>query len=164
MSKTIYRLDPTGEDAMAKVRDQGFELPDSPTSQPTLPSDLDELDTKDLMEEFLLFTAWADYASAQVGLAVIAERSAELDLEFHISLHYESVPSRKSVTLAKAETLQNPDVYEARKKVEEAYAYRRVVADLAARYERDAAVLSRELTRRTSEFSPKATRRDRWEA
>ena len=72
MSKTIYRLDPTGEDAMAKVRDQGFELPDSPTSQPTLPSDLDELDTKDLMEEFLLFTAWADYASAQVGLAVIA--------------------------------------------------------------------------------------------
>jgi hypothetical protein len=162
MAKTTYRLDPTGEGAMEKVRDQGFELPDSPEEQPHLPTDLEVLDSKALMEEFSLFTGWADYASAQVGLAVISERAAELELEWQISRHYSDTPKAKSVTLTKAEALQNPDVYEARKAYEEAYAYRRVVSDLATRYERDAAVLSRELTRRTSETSPKATRRERW--
>lgn len=164
MGKTIYRMDDTGESAMKKVMEQGFAFPETPDSHPTLPTDLDELDNRDLMAEFSLFTAWADYANAQVGLASIAERDAELELEFQISLHYGSVPSRKSVTIAKAEILQNPDVYEARKKVEEAYAYKRVVSDLAARYERDAAVLSRELTRRSLDVGPKASRRDRWES
>lgn len=164
MSKTEYHVSPEGEAALSKVLSQGFALPESPgvEDQPALPHDLDELDDKALMEEFSLFTAWADYASAQVGLAVIAERAAELDMEWHISLYYRDAPTKRAVTLTKAEALQNPDVYEARKKYEEAYAYRRVVSDLADRYERDAAVLSRELTRRTSEGSVKASRREKW--
>jgi hypothetical protein len=163
--KTVYRLSPQGESAVEKVIEQGFALPENPVDQPHLPESLDDLDNKALMDEFALFTAWADYASAQVGLAVTAEREAELEVEWQTSLHYSDNPKGKtSVTLAKAEALQNPDVYEARKKLDEAYAYRRLVSELAARYERDAAVLSRELTRRTSEMSPKVTRRDRFEA
>lgn len=161
---TVYIASPNGETALSKVVDQGFKLPESPDreDQPALPHNLEDLDDTALMEEFSLFTAWADYASAQVGLAVISEREAELELEWQISLHYTDSPSKKAVTLTKAEALQNPDVYEARKKVEEAYAYRRVVTDLAERYERDANVLSRELTRRTSEGSVKAARREKW--
>jgi hypothetical protein len=160
----MYRASPEGETALTKITDQGFTLPESPgeENKPALPDDLSELDDAGLMEEFSLFTAWADYASAQVGLAVIAERAAELDLEWQISLHIAAASTKKTVTLVKAEALQNPDVYDARKKVEEAYAYRRLVSDLADRYERDAAVLSRELTRRTSEASVKATRREKW--
>lgn len=161
MTKTVYRLSPEGEDALTRVLDQGFALPENPEDQPSLPHNLDDLDDTGLMEEFSLFTAWADYASAQVGLAVISERAAEFNLDYQTSLYF-SDATKKAVTLIKAEALQNPDVYEARKKYEEAYAYRRLVADLAERYERDAAVLSRELTRRTSEGSVKAARREKW--
>ena len=161
---TAYLVSPNGASAVEKVQEQGFQLPQSPDreDQPALPHSLEDLDDTALMDEFALFTAWADYASAQVGLAVISEKEAELEMEWQISLHYTDAPSKKAVTLTKAEALQNSDVYEARKKYEEAYAYRRVVTDLAERYERDANVLSRELTRRTSEGSVKAARRDKW--
>ena len=163
MAGTMYHFSPEGEDALHKVLDQGFTLPEAPDKgdQPALPQDLRDIGDVDLMEEFALFTAWADYASAQVGLAVISERAAEVELEWQISLHYRDAP-KQPVTQTKAEALQNPDVYEARKKYEAAYAYRRLVSDLADRYERDAAVLSRELTRRTSEVSARASRRERW--
>jgi hypothetical protein len=161
---TTYRVSPEGEVALAKIEDQGFHMPESPgvDSKPVLPTDLSDLDDAALMEEFSLFIAWADYASAQVGLAVIAERASELELEWQISLHLTDASTKKTVTQIKGEALQNPDVYAARKKVEEAYAYRRVVSDLSDRYERDAAVLSRELTRRTNESSAKNSRREKW--
>lgn len=164
MAGTKYHLDDEGRKAVEKVIEQGFALPDRPPDQPTLPTDLDDLSNSDLMEEFRLFTAWADYANAQAGLAVIAERQAELDVEWHISNHFGGVSHRKSVTILKAEILQNPDVYAARKRQEAAFAYRRVVSDLAVQYERDASVLSRELTRRSLDAGPKASRRDRWES
>lgn len=164
MAGTMYRVSPEGEEVLEKIGEQGFHMPESPgeDNKPALPEDLSEVSDAGLMEEFSLFTAWADYASAQVGLAVIAERAAELELEWQISLHVSDASPKKTITLVKAEALQNPDVYEARKKMEEAYAYRRLVSDLAVRYERDAAVLSRELTRRTSEGSVKAARREKW--
>lgn len=158
---TTYRLDPVGEKALEKVLDQGFHLPEVPADQPSLPSDLSELDDQSLMEELALFTSWADYAGSQVGLAVISERSAELDMEWQISRYYSDSSRSTPVTITKAEALQDPDVYASRRKFEEAHAYRRLVADLHARYERDATVLSRELTRRTSEVSSRAARRAR---
>jgi hypothetical protein len=166
VAKTVYRLDDEGRKAMEKVVDQGFVLPETPDEHPVLPPDLDELSNSDLMNSFALFSAWADYANAQAGLAVIAERQAELSLEWHVGKYYDDLPlsRRKSVTEAKAAAAQDPDVYEARQKVEEAYAYKRAVSDLAARYERDAAVLSRELSRRSLDAGPKVSRRDRWES
>lgn len=163
MVSTPYYASPEGEKALDKIYAQGFKMPESPdpADQPLLPNNLSDLNDRDLMEEFALFTAWADYAAAQVGLAVITERSAEMELEWQIGLHYRDAP-KQAVTVTKAEALQNPDVYEARKKLEEAYAYRRLVSDLVERYERDAAVISRELTRRTSEGSVKASRREKW--
>lgn len=163
MAGTAYHASPEGEDAVNKILAQGFTLPMSPdpADQPALPHDLSESSDAALMEEFALFTGWADYASAQVGLAVIAERAAELELEWQISLYYSDAP-KKAVTVTKAEALQNPDVYEARKKVEAAYAYRRLVSDLAERYERNAAVLSRELSRRLGEGSIRSARREKW--
>lgn len=163
MAEAEYYRSPAGDEAVEMATGQGFALPTLDTEdQPEIPHDLDDLDDKMLMEEFALFTAWADYANAQVGLAVIAEREAELEYDWQVSLHLSDAPKAKSVTVTKAEALQNPDVYEARKTLNKAYAYRRVVSDLADRYERNAAVLSRELTRRTSETGVKNTRREKW--
>lgn len=155
-------MSPVGEETVDAIKDQGFHLPPEPSRKPFLPSDLDVLTDEALMEDFSLLTAWADYANAQVGLAVISEREAELEYDKRVSDHYATAPKAKSVTQAKAEVLQDPKVYEARQELDRAHAYRRMVTDLADRYERDAAVMSRELTRRTSEAAVKRTRRDKW--
>lgn len=160
-----YETSPVGEHVVGKLEKQGFKLPPAPdvADQPMLPEDLSDLDDKMLMDEFALFTAWADYANAQVGLAVVAEREAERDVEWHTAVFWSDQPRTRSVTTIKAEAGQDPGIRTAQEELDKASAYRRVVSDLAARYERDAMVLSRELTRRTTgEWNAKQSRRERW--
>jgi hypothetical protein len=162
MTKGAYAVSPTGLAAADKLMKQGFEFPEQPGDGATLPDDLSDLDPRDLIETFALMTAWADYAHAQVGLATISEREAERVLEKAQARYW--LDSPKGATVASLRTLSvlDPDVTKAQQDLDEHHAYRRLVSDLASRYERDAAVLSRELTRRTSENSPKSTRRERW--
>ena len=164
----MYYATDDGANAKELLEGQGFRLPDQPDAedQPKLPADLSELDDSDLMEEFSLFTAWADYACAQVGLAVVAEREAERTLEgveadvWRDQLRFNP---KAPVAAVKAVMVSDTKVMEARSTLDKAYAYRRLVSDLADRYERDAAVLSRELTRRTqSEWNARQARRERW--
>jgi hypothetical protein len=159
--KTRYRASPLGQGAKALLEHQGFDFPSAPEEVVDLPSDVSDLDSKDLMTMFAVFTAWADYAGAQVGLSVIAEREMERALDIAEAKAWQDMP-KSSVTQGKAMIALDDSVIAAKDRLDEAYAYRRLVTDLAARYERDAAVLSRELTRRTSESAPKQTRRDRW--
>lgn len=159
--KTKYRTSPGGQAAKALLERQGFDFPAAPEEVVDLPTDVSELDAKDLMTIFATFTAWADYAGAQVGLSVIAEREMERALDIAEARAWQEMP-KSSVTQSKALIALDETVIQAKDRLDEAYAYRRLVTDLAIRYERDAAVLSRELTRRTSEFAPKQTRRERW--
>lgn len=157
-----YSMSPLGGEAVEKVEAQGFRLPDPPdvADQPKLPEDLSDLDDEALMNEYALFTAWADYANAQVGLATIAEREAERHHDYITGLFWSDQPRTKPVTLIKAEAAQEPGIMEAAEALDKATAYRRVVSGLAAFYERDAAVLSRELTRRTQ--PDRTAKRDRY--
>lgn len=54
------------------------------------------------------------------------------------------------VTLQKARAASDPEIVEARQQFDEAYAYRKLVESIANSMERNAQMLSRELTRRTS--------------
>jgi hypothetical protein len=157
-----YRYGEDSGNAASVVMLQGFTMPPIPEDQPSLPRDITELDSPALMEMFSLFTAWCDYASAQVGLAVIDERSAERSLELREAEAWRDLP-KSSVSAAKALVALDEGVQRAREHRDGCYAYRRLVSDLAVRYERDAALLSRELTRRTGESSPRSARRERWE-
>lgn len=160
-----YKQSPIGAETVETLKEQGFHLPPvpDPKDQPALPDDLSDLDDRSLMDEFALFTAWADYANAQVGLATIAEREAERELEYKSGLFWSDQPRTKPVTMIKAEAAQEPQVVEAQEAFDKTQAYRRMVGEVAARYERDAMVLSRELTRRTQgEWSAKISRRERW--
>jgi hypothetical protein len=159
--KTRYRASSTGAAAKALLETQGFDFPSAPDEVVDLPTDVSDMDSKDLMTMFATFTAWADYAGAQVGLSVIAERQMERLLDIAEAQAWQELP-KSSVTQNKAMIALDESVIQAKDRLDEAHAYRRLVTDLAARYERDAAVLSRELTRRTSEYSPKQTRRDRF--
>lgn len=157
-----YRTSSVGKSVVARLGSQGFALPDKPSldSVPSLPTDLTELSDEELMETFALFTAWCDYASAQVGLAVIAEREAERHREEAEGKAWLNIPPKSSVSASKGLVAADPGVVEATFLVDEAHAYRRMVAELAARYERDAAVMSREITRRTND-GPGRKRYDR---
>lgn len=164
----MYYATDDGRDAKELLEGQGFKFPDQPDEddQPHLPADLSDMDDSLLMEEFSLFTAWADYAAAQVGLAVIAEREAERAVEGEEARVWRDqlrFNPKAPVAAVKAVMVSDPKVMEARKIHDKAYAYRRLVSDLTDRYERDAGVLSRELTRRTqSEWNARQSRRERW--
>lgn len=164
----MYYASPLAESAMESVKDQGFQLPDKPKrDQPDLPDDLTDLDDDGLLDLMREFTSWADFAGAQVGMAVIAEREAEMELERITGVVWDETLAddpKKSVTVLKMVSLKDSRVYEARKSYEDSYAYRRIVTDISDRFERDAQMLSRELTRRTqAEFSARQRSR-RWEA
>ena len=161
MSSTHYLSTPFGQTAKERLEEQGFSFPPAPDEVVELPQDVSDLGGEDLMVMFSMFTAWSDYASAQVGLAVIAEREKERALELAEAQAWQNLP-KGSVTAAKALIALDDEVRDCRDELDDAHAYRRLITDLAARYERDAAVLSRELTRRTSEYGPKQARRSKW--
>lgn len=160
-----YATSPQGTAAITDLAEQGLYLPPIPDSedQPMLPEDLSDLDDTMLMNEYSLFSSWADYAEAQLSLAVITEREAERDLEWATGVFWSDQPRTRSVTAIKAEAAQEPSIRHAQETFDKAQAYRRMVASVLNRYERDANVLSRELTRRT-QGEAKSRRRDRWEA
>ena len=153
-----YRMNGTGEQVVDELADQDMTLPDKPSDDsPQLPADLSDLDDRDLMNLFAEFTAWTDYASAQLGLAVINERGAERRVELAEAEAWKDLP-KSSVSASKALITLDIKVQHARNYFDTAYAYRRMVGEMAARFERDAAILSRELTRRTSDAGPKSRR------
>lgn len=160
MEEPLYRTSPRGSNALDQVEQQGFRLPLKPSDHPELPVDLSDLSPDELMSALSLFTAWADYASAQVGLAVIAEREVERELDVVEARAWQGVEKATSVSAAKAQVAAHKGVIDTQRKLDATHAYRRLVSDIADRYERDAAVLSRELTRRTSE--PSQRRKDRF--
>jgi hypothetical protein len=156
-----YVASDLGQGTKELLEKQGFNFPEQPKYPVSIPADITEIAIADLMEHFAVMTAWCDYANAQVGLAAIAERDAQRTLDWREADVWHNLP-KSSVTASKAHVALDTDVQDAMVALDEAYAYRRLVTDLANRYERDAAVLSRELTRRTSEQGPKASRRERW--
>lgn len=145
-----YRMSQRGEDAVEQLLTQGFSIPNQPPKHPTLPSDITELSPEDLMMLFTQLTAWADYAHAQLGLAVIEEREAESRVGLAEAKAWATVP-KSSVSAAKMVVAADADVLEANEELDNAHAYRRMVSEVAGRYERDIALVSRELTRRTSD-------------
>jgi hypothetical protein len=164
-----YYSSSLGDDALDSIKQQGFALPVKPAQdRPELPDDLSDLDDESLTQLMKEFTAWGDYASAQVGLAVITERECEMELELITADVWQKtlkVEPKTSVTVLKTVALTVESVAKARRTYEDAYAYRRLISDVADRFEKDALVLSRELTRRTQmEFGARTRRRDKWEA
>lgn len=155
-----YFTDETSEseDAVDAAEGQGFKLPPRPSEDhPELPSDLSELADQSLVELMVEFVAWTDYAAAQLGLAVMTERAADRTVEGVIADNWAAALAadpKVSVTALRMMQLNDPTVRAARVAQDSAYAYKRLISDLTERYERDGAVLSRELTRRTAGEKP----------
>lgn len=138
----------------------GIHLPAKPLgSIPALPEDVTELSDEDLMILYSDFVAWADYASAQLAVSSIEEREAERvrDLSRAKSL---SRAGSASVTEAKAKAEEDSEgegMAQTRR-----YAYRKVLHAVEGNLERDAALLSRELSRRLGDKGSMVTRKARF--
>lgn len=144
------------ERATRRLEREGFSMPRKPAHEiPSLPEDITVLSDEDLMLLFTALTSWADYAGTRAAAAMVDERAAESNLEIQEArtlLNSHDPKSKSPVTFAKAQRLLDEEVSEHRTKYEAAYAYRKLVEVLAANTERDAAAVSRELTRRTKNY------------
>jgi hypothetical protein len=108
------------------------------------------------------FTQWGSYLNTVVARAEIDESEAENlhgDLRAAKLVHNWGGGKDDRVTLSKAESDIDPHVRDARDNYEQARAYRKMVARLYENTCSEAAVLSRELTRRVGREAPE--RRER---
>ena len=144
---------------------QGIEPPSQPKyKHPTLPTQLAEVSDRDLIDFMVRYTRWADYFSAQVTYEEISEAQAEKAVkrleELYMLQHRPEKPQSGDLTLLKAEMQQDGDILEAREAARTVYARRKLQQMLMEAAERDEAVCSRELTRRT-EMDKSRRRADR---
>jgi hypothetical protein len=127
-----------------------------------LPSDITTLSSEQLGERFTKLTAWADYAASELAHAQIAERTVQrqLSIKENLLLVQKMGAAAKGdrITLVKAQIAIDPEVLELSQSYEEKYAYRKLVEMTLTNYERDLALISREVTRRSNDL--RSTRKE----
>jgi UTP-glucose-1-phosphate uridylyltransferase len=142
------------DNAIRKLSDKGMSLAAKPKYEvPALPRDITELGDEDLMDLFVMFTAWNDHLSGAVAVAAIEERQAQraTDMaEAKAMLANWKGGTGDRVAIAKAQIAVDPAVVALHEDLDEKHAFRKLVEVLAQNVERDSAVVSRELTRRTA--------------
>lgn len=149
-------------DAVSKLQELGLSISRPTMDVGSLPSDITTLSSEQLGEKFTILTAWADYAATQLAVAQIEERAAQrkLDLLENTLLVRKMGTAVKGerITLVKAQIATDQDVLDLAQDYEDKYAYRKLVEMMLTNYERDTALVSRELTRRSNDL--RSTRKE----
>jgi hypothetical protein len=114
------------------------------------------------MDLLVMFTRWADYSGGQLAVADVDERYADayvdqLKARGLVETYEADGPKKGGVTAARAGKQLDPVYQEAVQDKLNAYARRKLLAARHEAFERDAAVVSRELSRRI-ERDPSARR------
>lgn len=148
---------------LARMKRQGLTMADRPDGEiPIIPTDITAPPDEDITNLMAELTAWSDYAWAQYSCAKVDEEEIQRALakaEAAALLRGWKGGTDARVAVAKAQIATDESVIDLREKVGNLSAYRTLVETLAERLERDAALISRELTRRTS-IQP--VRKQRW--
>jgi hypothetical protein len=146
----------------AELEKEHLGLPRKPRSDyPELTSDLSDLEDAALIELLVKLTRWADFSGGQLALAEVDERFAESLVaklkafglvETYSDGEDETGPRggkvRKNITVARASKELDESFQQARQEHLNAYARRKLLTARHEAFERDAAVVSRELSRR----------------
>jgi hypothetical protein len=127
-----------------------------------LPPDITALSSEQLAEMFTVLTGWADYIATQLANAQIMEKVAEKKVDRLIaSLTVDKMGAATKadrVTLIKAQIAIDPDVQDLEDRHHQTYAQRKAWEVMLTNQERDITLVSREITRRTSD--QRAMRKD----
>lgn len=113
---------------------------------------------------------WVDYSATLLGLAEVDERCADSLREKRRDLlllrlmpSSEALRKREdTMTRVKAEVDTHAEMVELEQAHAEAFARKKLSNTIYERYDRDAFVLSREITRRGGGQDPKLRRQSRW--
>jgi hypothetical protein len=135
--------------AAAEAEKQGLTLPRRPTGEPPqVPLDLTDLDDRELMELFGLLNRWAAFLGGQLAAAEVDESYASKLVDKLTALGQIRARGEKTATAMKASVWEGEDFQAAQDAKQEAYAYRKLIEALYNAVDRDAFLVSRELTRR----------------
>lgn len=138
-----------------ELSDQGLAVnPNLDVPKPELPLDITGIDDEDLMILYTQFVIFSDFVNTQLSCAVIDEKELERQLsalESAKMMDYNaSAGPKTSVTAVKALVEADDDIRKLKIQHIQKYAYRKMLETMANNSERDSAVCSRELTRRTA--------------
>jgi hypothetical protein len=120
-----------------------------------LPPDITVLSSEQLAEMFTILTGWADYIATQLANAQIQERTLEKKLDRKVaSLLVEKMGAKEKgdrVTLVKAQISMDEEVQDLEDRHHQSYVQRKAWEVMLQNQERDTTLVSREITRRTSD-------------
>lgn len=150
-------------DVVASLNELGFSLTAKPEYDiPDLPRDITELDDEGLMDLFVQFTQWNDHLAGAHALAIINEREAQRNLdnaEAVALMNNWTGAKGDRITLIKAQISAQQDIKDLAHELDIKYAFRKLIETRTLNVERDSQVVSRELTRRTSDGGLRSRRR-----
>lgn len=151
---------PASADVAARewVESLGLQLPTAPDSDefPTLPEDLTDEDDRAIINLFSKFVAWHNFVESKVSLLEIAEAEIKSKVNYEgVLAEVEGIPSEyKSYTpvrlLTKASRDTDDVVLELEREQREIQGRIKLLKTMANTLERNASLVSRELTRRVS--------------
>jgi hypothetical protein len=129
-----------------------------------MPKDISVLDSDELSELFTKLTAWSNYVAGQYAAAQVDEKYIEkqkdmLEARLFLAKDNSKVKGER-VTLIKAQVNSDPKIMELEESYMKAYAYRKMLEVITNNFERDVALVSREITRRTNDI--RAVRKDKY--
>lgn len=117
------------------------------------------------MELFVRLTRWADFLGGELSSLEVDEREAEAKVSFAeasaLVMQWGARNKDDTITLAKAHGQQDRDVIKAQDALQVVYAKRKLTNSIYTAVDRDAAAVSRELTRRLGR-NDRESRADRW--
>jgi len=141
--------------ALDKFSNWGLTFNKPSDQQVLLPQDITAISSEELGELFTKLTAWTDYIASQLVHAQLDERAAlkALELSENLMLVKRMGASNRGerVTTVKAEIATDEKIIALSNQYEEKYAYRKLVEMLLNNHERDLALVSREITRRSND-------------
>ena len=160
----MLNLGPASEDAVKKLKEQNIEMWPEQSRQPLMPGDISVLDSEALSELFTKLTAWSNFVAGQLAAAEVDEKYLEkrkntLEAKLLLAKDNDKVKGER-ITLIKAQVNADPMIVELDEQLMKNYAYRKMVEVIANNFERDVALVSREITRRTNDI--RAMRKDRY--
>lgn len=156
------KLGKASSEAIEELLNQGFVIAPAQGDYPLMPRDLTELGGEQLSNLFSHVTAWTNYVATQLSAAQIDERAAEKSFDMayakQMVLRKGTADKGDKVTAMKAEVNSDPKIVALSEDLDKAYAYRKMIEAMYNNLERDAALISREITRRTGDM--KSFRKD----
>jgi hypothetical protein len=137
------------------MKAQNINLWPEQDKQPPMPKDISLLESDELSALFTRLTAWSNFvagqlAASQVDEKVLEKRRDMLEAKLLIMKDTSKVKGER-VTMMKAQVMADPDFIDVEERYMNAYAYRKMLEVVYNNFERDVALVSREITRRTND-------------